>query len=82
MIDTHKCHISNIHQMKPSIYNSYFNFSDGIQMIYNAYTDMFILLRSKMIVDSHNIISADTIDPNFMKMPLNRDASLRIKLMK
>ena len=51
--------------MKPSIYNSYFNFSDGIQMIYNAYTDMFILLRSKMIVDSHNIISADTIDPEF-----------------
>ena len=34
-------------------------------MIYNAYTDMFILLRSKMIVDSHNIISADTIDPEF-----------------
>ncbi len=34
-------------------------------MIYNAYTDMFVLLRSKIIVDNHNIISADTINPEF-----------------
>lgn len=57
--------------MKPSIYNSYFNFSDGIQMIYNAYTDMFVLLRSKIIVDSQNIISTETTSPEFYENAIN-----------
>ncbi len=51
-------------------------------MIYNAYTDMFILLRSKMIVDSHNIISADTIDPEFYENAIKSGCIIENKLMK
>ena len=66
--------------MKPSIYNSYFNFSDGIQMIYNAYTDMFVLLRSKIIVDSQNIISTETTSPEFYENAINSGCVIENKV--
>lgn len=57
--------------MKPSIYNSYFNFNDGIQMIYNAYTDKFVVFSSNVIINKANITDSNIINKEFYANVIN-----------